>query len=82
MDMSIIIPTALTALLGVLGYFLRRQVTALDRLEQAFSREQRHTQEALTKIRDEYLKNEEFARFQNAIDYKLTKIYDLLVSQR
>lgn len=82
MELSILIPCLLTALTGVLGYFIKRLISSHDALKKDFETERRAVQEAMTKIRGEYLKYEEFARFQNSIDYKLTKIYDMLVSQR
>jgi len=40
-----------------------------------------HLEQENANIRDNYLKYEEFVRFQTSIDMKLTKIYEILVGR-
>lgn len=82
MDISVVLPCLFTAVIGILGYFVKRLVNSLDRLERDFSGERQRVSEEIARVRDEYVKHEHFSRFETAIDYKLTKIYDLLVSQK
>lgn len=66
---------------GILGFFVKRLVSDYDKLRRSFESERVHTAEELAKIRDGYVKYEEFVRFQVSIDSKLTKIYDILVER-
>ena len=69
------------ALWGVLCFFVKRLIGDYDRLKKTMFAQQDYYRAEIAKIRDEYLKNEEFVRFQMAIDAKLTKIYEILVGR-
>ncbi|MBR4880198.1 MAG: hypothetical protein IKU13_10285 [Clostridia bacterium] len=66
---------------GVIVFFIKRLVADFDRLKGEVGQLREHFEQETSTIRDNYLKYEEFVRFQTAIDMKLTKIYEILVGR-
>ena len=66
---------------GILGFFVKRLIADFDRLKGEVNDLRDHLEQENANIRDNYLKYEEFVRFQTSIDMKLTKIYEILVGR-
>lgn len=66
---------------GILGFFIKRLIADFDRLKKQVCDMREHLEKENASIRDNYLKYEEFVRFQTSIDMKLTKIYEILVER-
>ena len=66
---------------GILGFFVKRLIADFDRLKGEVNDLRDHLEQENANIRDNYLKYEEFVRFQTSIDMKLTKIYEILVER-
>lgn len=82
MNETVLLSCILAAVTGAFGYFCRRLVAGHDNLRQDFEAEKRRWNAEMAHIRDGYLRQEEFARFQTSIEQKLSQIYDILVSKR
>ena len=65
-------------LTGCLGFFVRRLIQELDALKRAFEDLRRDNAKESVRIRDTYVKYEDFVRLQTGIDAKLSQIYELL----
>ena len=65
-----------------LGFFVRRLIQELDSQKQALETLRRDSALETGRIRDPYVKYEEFVRLQTSIDAKLSQIYELLAGGR
>ena len=65
-----------------LGFFVRRLIQELDSQKQALETLRRDSALETGRIRDTYVKYEEFVRLQTSIDAKLSQIYELLAGGR
>lgn len=63
-----IITTAMGIALGIVGYFLKRTITELDRCKQD-----------IVKIKEDYITKEDFFREQSENRRKLDRIMDILL---
>lgn len=61
-----------------LGFFIRRLIRELDTLRKSFEDLRRENAKESVRIRDTYVKYEDFVRLQTGIDAKLSQIYELL----
>lgn len=66
----------------VLGFFVRRLIQELDGQKQALETLRQDSARESARIRDTYVKYEEFVRLQTSIDGKLSQIYELLAGGR
>lgn len=66
----------------VLGFFVRRLIQELDSQKQALETLREDSIHETARIRDTYVKYEEFVRLQTSIDGKLSQIYELLAGGR
>lgn len=66
---------------GLLGFFIKRLISDFDKLKSEVGLLRDRTEKETASIRANYLKYEEFVRFQTSIDVKLTKIYEILVGR-
>ena len=69
-------------LAGCMGFFLRRLIRELDELKQTVAADRRDRQRETARIRETYVKYEDFVRLQTSIDKKLSQIYELLAGGR
>ena len=65
-----------------LGFFVRRLIQDLDGQRRALEDLRRDNARETARIRDTYVKYEEFVRLQTSIDAKLSQIYELLAGGR
>ena len=65
-----------------LGFFVRRLIQDLDSQKRALVDLRRDNARETARIRDTYVKYEEFVRLQTSIDAKLSQIYELLAGGR
>ena len=61
-----------------IGFFLKRMIRELDDLKADVAELRRSTTKESARIRDTYVKYEDFVRLQTGIDGKLSQIYELL----
>lgn len=61
-----------------LGFFIRRLIHELDALRRDFEKSRAERERESARVRDTYVKYEDFVRLQNSIDAKLSQIYELL----
>lgn len=80
------LPNLLSLLFGLiaacLGFFVRRLIRELDTLKRSFEEIRREEARESARIRDTYVKYEDFVRLQSSIDQKLSQIYELLAGGR
>ena len=65
-----------------LGFFVRRLIQELDSQKRSLEELRRDSSRETGRIRDTYVKYEEFVRLQTSIDAKLSQIYELLAGGR
>jgi hypothetical protein len=65
-----------------LGFFIRRLIRELDTLRSDFEAMDQAREKESARIRDTYVKYEDFVRLQTGIDGKLSQIYELLAGGR
>ena len=65
-----------------LGFFVRRLIQELDSQKRSLEELRRDSSRETGRIRDTYVKYEEFVRLQTSIDAKLSQIYELLTGGR
>ena len=82
MNQTVWISCAMAAVTGAFGYFFKRLISGHDALRKDLEEEKKQTARALDRIRESYLRYDEFCRFQTSIEQKLTQIYDILVAKR
>ena len=63
---------------GCLSFFVRRLIRELDELKADCRQAQRERAAETARVRDTYVKYEDFVRLQSSIDAKLSQIYELL----
>ncbi|NCB52453.1 MAG: hypothetical protein EOM54_11345 [Clostridia bacterium] len=80
-----------TILLGVIGFFLKREMTRGDRVEQdvklldvtkADKEDVEKLESSVTKIKEDYITKEDFYREQAKTDRKLDRIIDILLERK
>ena len=71
----------ITAFCGVMDFFVKRLIEDLDSLGKEHTKSDEFFRKEIASIRDNYMKYEDFVRFQSSIDSKLTKIYEILVGR-
>lgn len=90
MDETFIITTAVTVVIGIIGYFLKRTMSQVDRhevkLQECVSRRElekstTRIEEDIQAIKKEYLTKEDFIREMAQVTTKLDRIYDILLDQ-
>ena len=65
-----------------LGFFVRRLIQELDSQKRSLEELRRDSSRETGRIRDTYVKYEEFVRLQTSINAKLSQIYELLAGGR
>ena len=65
-----------------LGFYVRRLIQELDSQKRSLEELRRDSSRETGRIRDTYVKYEEFVRLQTSIDAKLSQIYELLAGGR
>ena len=84
MEFSDIAMTIIGALVGVIGFFVKKAFTSLDNkatkeeLEEV-KKDIESDRASINKIKDRYLTKEDFYREQSKTDKKLDKIMDILM---
>ena len=78
MEMQEGISLALGLVSGCLGFFVRRLIRELDELRTQFEQVRQAEAAESARVRDTYVKYEDFVRLQTSIDAKLSQIYELL----
>lgn len=68
MELNLIIEFVLTAVLGVISFFLKRTIDELD-----------HCKNDISKIKEDYITKEDFFREQTENRRKLDRIMDILL---
>ena len=78
MEVQELISLLLGLITACIGFFLKRMIRELDDLKAEVSDLRRATNKETARIRDTYVKYEDFVRLQTSIDGKLSQIYELL----
>ena len=84
MEFSDVAMTIITALVGVIGFFVKKAFTSLDdkatkaELEEV-KKDIESDRASINKIKDRYLTKEDFYREQSKTDKKLDKIMEVLM---
>lgn len=78
MNQQELLTLAIGALSGCMGFFIRRLIRELDEVRRAQAEAGRERERESARVRDTYVKYEDFVRLQTSIDAKLTQIYELL----
>lgn len=90
MDETYIITTAVTVVIGIISYFLKRTMSQVDRheiqLSESVSRKKlekttTRIETDIQAIKKEYLTKEDFIREMAQVTTKLDRIYDILLDQ-
>lgn len=78
MEWRDLFPLLLGLVTASLGFFLKRLIADLDGLRRDFEKIRADSARESARIRDTYVKYEDFVRLQTSIDAKLSQIYELL----
>lgn len=82
MDQQSLLTLALGSATACLGFFIRRLIRELDALRRDFEKGRAEREAESARVRDTYVKYEDFVRLQTSIDAKLSQIYELLAGGR